>query len=334
MARRGVIAVHVLLALGLWGCTPDFEDPWLVKDLRILGINATPPEQILRLESGDVTTAPREEVLAAALEQLVPVDLQLLAVDPRDPDREVAWEVWACTPEEGFCDGAALEKRLASGRTLPGEIRHSLLPDPELLLASLEADPFRGFGGLPVIVEFRVVDDGSTAEGGETFTVAGFKRVVYTFPLPYSPVPEAKSPNNNPAIEQIKANDQSVDLSAPLEVTRGSEIVLEPVPTEGSKETYIVVTAENPFNVAGGESQFGEEQLEEFLGYSFFTTVGKLSHGTTGGKPLPFVENEKIDDITSTWTVPDEPGEATLWVVIRDDRGGAGWESIRVTIVP
>lgn len=335
MARRALIAaVHVLLALGLSSCTPDFEDPWLVKDLRILGINATPPEQILRLDSGDVTTIPAEELLAAALEQLLPVDLELLVADPRDPEREVQWEVWACTPEEGFCDGAALEKRLGSGRTPPSEIRFTLLPDAELLLASLEADPFRGFGGLPVIVEFRVIDDVATAEGGETFTVAGFKRVVYTFPLPYSPVPAAKTPNSNPAIEQIKGNDQTIDLSVSLEVTRGSELVLEPVPTEDSKETYIVVTAENAFQVPEGEPQLGEEELQEFLGYSFFTTVGELSHGTTGGRPLPFLENDKIDDITSTWTVPDEAGEATLWVVLRDDRGGASWQSIRVTIIP
>jgi hypothetical protein len=34
------------------------------------------------------------------------------------------------------------------------------------------------------------------------------------------------------------------------------------------------------------------------------------------------------------WTAPTTAGDVLLWVVLRDDRGGTGWQSYRVTVAP
>ena len=35
---------------------------------------------------------------------------------------------------------------------------------------------------------------------------------------------------------------------------------------------------------------------------------------------------------TNTWTAPSTAGTVTLWVVLRDSRGGIGWKSYRVAV--
>lgn len=325
--RAAVVAIMVamLSALSL-GCTPDFEKVWLVQDLRVLAIKADPPEQIIRPAQLPVSNDPTTiaEVLA---EQLRPIALNVLAVDPRDAVREVAWEVWACTPEESFCDGASLEQRLYGATTRLDQIRYEFTPTPELLLASFQADPMRGFGGLPIVVEFRMADD--------EFTVRAFKRVVITFPLPYSPVPDTKQPNENPRLESIEGNGETLDLRVTQQVDAETEFVLQPVPTEDSKQSYVVVAAEDPLNITASDG-LSVVELEEYLSYDFYTTGGHLSHATTGGKPLPFYEDKKVYETTSKWkaslaahTTADQL--AKIWIVIRDDRGGVNWTSLDVT---
>lgn len=322
--RVAAVALAVALALSAGACTPDFDDIWLVKDLRILGIRADPPELLFR----SVPTS------------VPPIELTVLAADPRDPHREVSWEVWACSAEADDCRSAKFSRRIAPPRrTKLDQIRYSFVPTREIFEKALANDFFKGFGGLPISVEFRL-DDGD-------FVVSGFKRVVYTFPLPYSPVPADKKPNENPQLETIKVDGKKADPKKPLSVKRspppppdgkgdgklGSEVELLPVPAKGAKQSYVVVTMKNPFDPTQqslGNNQLPDietstEKLEEYLTFFFFTTGGKISHAKTGGKPNPFVENKKIDDPSIEWTPPQKPGDHKLWIVINDGRGGVSW---------
>jgi hypothetical protein len=53
---------------------------------------------------------------------------------------------------------------------------------------------------------------------------------------------------------------------------------------------------------------------------AWFATGGSFDDDRTGTAPTdptPFT--------TNTWHAPASPGLVHLWVVLRDDRGGAGW---------
>lgn len=67
----------------------------------------------------------------------------------------------------------------------------------------------------------------------------------------------------------------------------------------------------------------------ETMQTSWYATRGALLHDRVGrdaDDPLRTAVNE--------WRAPSTPGPATLWVVLRDDRGGVDWLSADVEILP
>ena len=61
---------------------------------------------------------------------------------------------------------------------------------------------------------------------------------------------------------------------------------------------------------------------------SWYATAGKLLEERSGraeGDPDGV-------DATNRFTAPNAPGEVLLWLVLRDDRGGVGWQTYRVAI--
>jgi hypothetical protein len=65
----------------------------------------------------------------------------------------------------------------------------------------------------------------------------------------------------------------------------------------------------------------------ESLAVAWYGTAGRFDDPQTGAD---------VDDdariIANGWTAPDEPGEVMLWMVARDDRGGASWVERRVLV--
>jgi hypothetical protein len=379
------LLVCALVAGAASGCTPDFESPDIVKDLRFLSISAEPPEQILWRDPLTIPPEVGAWLLTAlggntdptalcrsggtpppaTIPGIVPVRITPLLVDPRVPEAERAtrafdYEIWACSAEGQSCtetDGYRV--KLESGSKPLSQIAYDFTPDGELFRFSLCEDGFLGFGGLPMFVELRVFDVDNDR------WVSGAKRVVYTFWLPYSPVPTGKTPNTNPDFEQVEltikdADDNDVrtlklaDLgAATLTLKRDEKLVMLPAVTEASKESYAQIATPDP---TGEQTALEFLQLEEcdkgekrsadvnvecgvFFSWFFYATSGSLSHQSTGGAPSVFFENKKIDDPSSEWTPPkktdDEPApptEATLWIVGSDGRGGSMWRSLPVTI--
>ena len=91
---------------------------------------------------------------------------------------------------------------------------------------------------------------------------------------------------------------------------------------DGDKESFWV-------NTFTGQTK----ELAEYLSYAYFVTSGKLGKPTTGGPPNVFVTIKGVNDVASDWT-PRKEGDATLWVVVRDGRGGASWISREVRVNP
>lgn len=66
----------------------------------------------------------------------------------------------------------------------------------------------------------------------------------------------------------------------------------------------------------------------EAIRVAWFSTAGTLATDGSGR-----AEDEAASaDADSTWTAPDAAGEARIWLVVRDDRGGVGWQSYRVRV--
>jgi hypothetical protein len=293
--RRRARCSWLLFALLATSCTPDFDQIWQVKDLRILAIRAEPSEVI----QPEGTAFP-------------PVHIDALVVDPLAPsDALFDWKLYACTAEDVRCDAAQRQVLVREGRSPLDQIAVALTLDATSYQAAKDADPLHGFGGVPVMVELQVGRDGYFARA--------IKRLVYG-----TPVPPEKTPNANPVIAQVTV-DQVV-VPQPWTATVGQRVKLLPSPEATAKEKYWVATFTG-----------GKRELEEYLSYSFFTTAGKLSDGATGGKPIPFVTNAKLTDLSSDWTpaaLPEGIRSAVIWIVVHDDRGGVGWVTLPAVLKP
>lgn len=69
-------------------------------------------------------------------------------------------------------------------------------------------------------------------------------------------------------------------------------------------------------------------QRREAIRISWFTTGGAFDAARTGRAEA---EAGTALDSSNVWASPPSAGPVLLWVVIRDDRGGLGWSSYRLT---
>jgi hypothetical protein len=65
----------------------------------------------------------------------------------------------------------------------------------------------------------------------------------------------------------------------------------------------------------------------EALSVSWYTTGGTFAEARNGR-----AGDEDDTSVENTWTAPDEPGEAWLAVVVRDERGGVGLRGFRIEV--
>ena len=66
----------------------------------------------------------------------------------------------------------------------------------------------------------------------------------------------------------------------------------------------------------------------ESMRVSWFANDGVFDHDRTGRSEAE--ADQSFSD--NAWTAPEASGEVLLWVVLRDDRGGVGFESYRVRV--
>jgi hypothetical protein len=67
----------------------------------------------------------------------------------------------------------------------------------------------------------------------------------------------------------------------------------------------------------------------ESIRVAWLATGGVFAEERTGREP-----DDTRRDSENAWTAPDTSGDVTLWVVLRDDRGGTAWQRHRVRVVP
>ena len=339
------IPVCVALAGLVAGCG-NFEVQSIVLDLRILSMTVSPPEVLVPLEAAqDPMNLPEVSVQVCAL-----------IADPVDA-RDIEYRMTACWPtEESYrCDEPGRAEVLLTGTPgapyarvtdpddsdEPVEVCATLSSNavlPVLILDQVEvqgsyenvaAQVIGNGANLDVQVELAV----RGVDQGQEDLQFGSKRVRYALPLP-----EGREANQNPALQALQATvgedeeatpmpvGRCIDVDAPLVVEPGTEIEFEPIPAEGSREEYLVLTFD-------GRTRMFTENLV----YTWYATHGSGELEQTGG-PKDIAGNDP--DPKSVWTAPRNPDrvgdgiDVPIWVVQRDERGGQSWFETCVRVMP
>jgi hypothetical protein len=272
-------ALAVISMLCAAACTPDFASPSDITDLRVLAVQAEPPEA--QFDDAGVD----------------PVRVSILAFDPRSP-APIQLTAQLCAPTDSRrCDkGQPIADVPDAGLITPLALPRGFLQDAAKL------DDLKGFGGIRVQYSFSVKNGGS---GGPVY---GSKVLLFS--------PRGGVPNRNPTLTGVHLTRDGAAYGdgdpAPgdtIELPSGVEIGLLPLVSPDSCEAYVTTDFRgNPVS------------LTEQPRYTFFVTPGAEIGRDTADEPLNGVAPP---DGLSRITV--HSGEGTLWIVVRDGRGGESW---------
>jgi hypothetical protein len=357
----------LLVAVVASACT-NFQDPTTVVDLRLLAVKVEPSEIILDADLSDPTMP------VAANNPMVTVTPLIadpkgggravtysISACPNNP--------FAAAPPGGGQGGGAFPSggaRTTVGSALcdegsdttwplePGPIDAAsptkIGPSIDQLTAAFMKDVFPdqygnlhgGFElGMPLTLDIRV--DAGDEE------IRGVKRVLYWLRR----IDDQQVPNEIPTIDSVQmfyerddATFDPIDTPQDLDdtantfdkdITPGATSVWI-VPSKGNAESYETTVLDPTTHQA---VPFTVER--ETLRYRFFTTAGTFAPAVTSSEPDPgFVPKGPIH-IESELRLPavdqipmDENGDriVTIWIVVRDDRGGENWEERHLRVMP
>jgi hypothetical protein len=310
------------------GCG-SFEDPAIVIDLRVLGMSADPPEQLVPY---DPANPPDPSTI-----QLDPVEICALIAEP-GVDRPLDYVMTACPPTgDGRCDPT--EPGIAVGGGTIDDPETAAAPqvacaqlDPStdlfaVITQAIKDDPLAGFDHVDIQVVMRVNPVGATPDEAIWAT----KAVRFG-----AQVPAERQPNHNPTLTELDgttpdgtvaalAPGRCVDQAAPVEVGPGEDLAILPVEPAGAREDYVVPTFDG-----------GEQHLTENLSYEWLAGAGKWKRSSTGGPTDPFGNDPQLDTV---WTAPAAADvgdglDVSLWVIQRDERLGEAWSESCVHVHP
>lgn len=272
----------------------DLDPSWRIDRLRVLAVQAEPPE-----------ARPGEEVR-----------FNVLLVDPQEQAGGVLWI--ACPPERasgsGFGCGLSGDLDFASDGASEGIIgfQPGLNPrytPPDTILDELdENERYEGVYQLIQVAAIpqRLLDDGfgegdfgGDIDFGEV--AVAYKRLV---------VSEAITPNRNPEIAGFSVDGWVVPPDTVVEVDPEERYDIGVFLPESSLERYIFVRSD-------GTLEYRRE--EPFV--SWYADGGTIQRSDS---LFPFLD--------TPWRAPPADAEITegsWWAVVRDRRGGMAWTQVR-----
>lgn len=297
-------SIALVFALLLHGCSCGVLDgPGHVHDLRLLAMRADPPEQ--RLGPGTM-----------------PVTVTALVASPAQS--VVASATWSTCAQQDSATTRCLES--SPGFAVLGESMVTIgpdgaepsitfAPDPVLLELLRQSDPYRGLGGLRQVVQVEL-------RAGEE-SVVGFKRVVFVLPTGMQ-----AALNTNPVVGPVEFNDAGWAPGAPVLFT-------VPPPRIAGQMMLMAPPAKNQVAVLEDKSLREEYEVRTFEGelrtlqeawrYNFFATHGSFSPQAAGGSNL-LRGDAGVEANWSRVELEDGgSGPTTVWIVVRDGRGGENW---------
>jgi hypothetical protein len=326
------VRMAALLALaGGAACTPSFDNATTVSDLRLLGVQADPPEVLIDLEAVMAT--------GALPEPLPTITLTPLVVDPHGAGRPVLLHVEACSNQaDQAVQGNAFNQRggrvgdtvadspcpagslvladasvpAASDGVVP--FSTSFTPTLPFLIEAARADPLGIELGLPITLTFVI------SAGDEK--VVGYKRLLFSRRLSPEQVP-----NQNPVVTRFFWRSRREDARQPLDPLNPPALVLRERLRVGVEPA--VAEAYPARSYSASQRVFTTEQIpEETLRYNFYATRGVFSPGTVSNDPSPLRTNPTTD-LETTYEAPGNPesrgNDVDVFMVVRDERGGTSF---------
>ena len=337
----GVLALATLSALTA-GCS-SFQDESTIVDLRVLGIKADPPEIYVDPSTLANQTDPFKSTFTA------------LVVDAKGNGRTISYDVLACPRDIDTVTAATGHNGVICQHNVPGQTPASLevippdmpattsdpgpehdisfdfLVSPSLLSLAFGADPYAAMGfQLPVVVQMEL------AAGSENLVTT--KRLIFSQQLPDRP-PQA--PNQNPEVATVttyEARDANLNAispeplasSAPLAVPLGGTVWFEPGGAVAEAYSTRTLTHDTPPQVVTTDVP------AETLRYAFFTSAGTFTPvETSTATPAIFTTPDRPhleSHYTAPTSMPDNP-LLTVWIVVRDERGGASWITRQIQLI-
>ncbi len=276
-------------------CTPNFQSASEVVDLRVLAMRADPPEAQLDLDAGTVDD----------------VTVQVLIFDPHPP-LDATMTGFLCSPTDTLnCDAASSVPLPAVTHPVGEAFSYTLRVPVDTLRAALANDKLNGFGGLRVQLQIKV-DDGNPAKDVSAEKVLLFSRKDHL-------------PNHVPLLDGVAVTRDGVAFrmlqpGELLDLERGRTFGLRPLPhlcpPSGANTCTPAIESYDTLDLSGKSIHLTEE-----LAYSFFTTAGAELDRDTAAEPRGGVAPP--DGLTRIDSTAAGPG--TLWIVVRDGRGGESW---------
>lgn len=156
-------------------------------------------------------------------------------------------------------------------------------------------------------------------------------------------------PNENPVLNDVVIAGSEISLGSTASVARGTSVTLRaswnvcPLQTScgdgicsaGEDTTSCADDCTTPHGCTGSEPYVAYDPItrqvldrREAMRVAWFATAGSFERDRTG-RP------ESEADVTSSdnlWRAPDDARAVFIWVVLRDDRGGVGWQAFTVDV--
>ncbi len=330
------------VALALAACVPELDvDEAIVRTPRLLAIQAEPAE---------VAPGPSQ-----------PVVYRALVADANGARGDAALTWFHCLAQKPLAELGPVSRdclRTDSGQltglgqgarvtaTLPTTACALFGPNPPPPVADqppgrpVDADESGGYK-LPVVVGMNL-DSTSAVSLYEQRILCGLPGVSPELSVEYA---LRYHRNENPSVRELRAARASGEVVAigeqALEVAANERLQLEVVwpdcpavdacgdgvcgPDE-SRTSCAEAECTGPTGCGGQERYlyFDREQRvlsvrREALRVAWYGTAGEYEHERTGVS-----EQELASSSANVWTAPAQPGNYTLWAVLRDSRGGVG----------
>jgi hypothetical protein len=329
MAPRAAVVAAAAAAALATGCDPELlDDTSLVRSPRVLAVRAVPAE-----------AAPGKTVALRALRAgpdglLDDASLGWAFCLARKPFTEPGPIDPACLDADDPAVIAPLGAGVEVSGAIPTEACRLFGPDRPAPLpgepAGRPVDP-DGTGGYYQPVRLRV--DGGAPALAQVRLSCGLPAVTQAQLAEYR---ARRRDNENPTIADVAIGGDAPGALVPLERDPGA---VTPVAAGAVVELTVSWPAcgDDEAAACGGAEPYVWFDPEtrtlptrrEAIRASWFVTGGELAAGHTGR-----AEDDRATTTDNRWTAPSTPGPAHLWIVLRDDRGGAGWASFRFEVTP
>ncbi len=184
----------------------------------------------------------------------------------------------------------------------------------DTILSSATKEVVIGWGRPFVMIGEKINPTANDAELRELFGRIERQELQTVMALSRVTVTEREKKNHNPVLAAFEADGVALIPNARLQVHAGQKVKLDPKPTAESFETYELVLPD------------GTQQRSENLVGAWYSTSGRFDQARVdlkSGSPTLFIApGASADD-----PVP-EKRTGTVWVVLRDGRGGQHTETL------